>query len=80
MTFLLPRSPTGHALRVAVAASLCLVLADWFRLEHGSQAVLTAHMVMAQYPYTVYQNGTEIDFKRTAEARKNKASRYFLDD
>jgi uncharacterized membrane protein YccC len=59
MTSLLPSSPISHALRVAVAASLCLVLADWFRLEHGSQAVLTAHMVMAQYPYTVYQKGIE---------------------
>ncbi len=54
-----PQSPTGHALRVARAASLCLVLADWFRLEHGSQAVLTAHIVMAQYPYTAYQKGVE---------------------
>lgn len=49
----------GHALRVAVAASLCLIVVEWWHLEHGALAVFTTHMVMAQYPVTAFQKGVE---------------------
>jgi uncharacterized membrane protein YccC len=54
-----PRSETGHALRVATAAVVCLVLVEWAHLEHGNLAVWTTHMVMAQYSFTAFQKGLE---------------------
>jgi len=59
-----PWSDTGHALRVAMAAVLCLVVVEWAHLEHGNLAVWTTHMVMAQYPFTAFQKGLERIFGR----------------
>lgn len=49
----------GPALRVAGAAVVCLLLAEWWHLEYASLAVLTAHMVLAQYAFTAFQKGVE---------------------
>ncbi len=49
----------AHALRVAGAAALCLVLAEWWHLEQAALAVFTTHMVMAQYAVTAFQKGVE---------------------
>src|SRR5690349_18069964 len=52
-------SAVGPALRDAVATSLCLVLVEWWHLEHAALAVYTAHMVLVQYPVTAFQKGVE---------------------
>jgi uncharacterized membrane protein YccC len=54
-----PSPPAIHALRVAAACALCLLLAAWWRLEHANLAVWTSYMVMAVYPVTVFQKGLE---------------------
>ena len=48
-----------HALRVAGAAVVCLLLAEWWHLGHAALAVLTTYMVLAQYAYTAFQKGVE---------------------
>jgi uncharacterized membrane protein YccC len=50
---------TGLALRGALAASVCLVLVEWWHVEHANLAVWTTHMVTAQYPFTAFQKGIE---------------------
>jgi uncharacterized membrane protein YccC len=47
------------ALRGALAATICLVLAEWWHLEYASLAVWTTHMVTVQYPFTAFQKGVE---------------------
>src|SRR5437879_6529107 len=54
-----PTNDVAHALRDAVAASVCLVLVEWWHLEHAALAVFTTHMVMAQFPVTAFQKGVE---------------------
>ena len=51
--------PLGLALRGALAASVCLALAEWWHFEHANLAVWTTHMVTAQYPFTAFQKGVE---------------------
>jgi uncharacterized membrane protein YccC len=53
------RPAIGLALRGALAASVCLALAEWWHLEHANLAVWTTHMVTAQYPFTAFQKGIE---------------------
>src|SRR5207245_6388809 len=52
-----PSNEVGHALRVAWAAVVCLLLVEWWHLEYGALAVLTTHMVLAQYAFTAFQKG-----------------------
>jgi uncharacterized membrane protein YccC len=47
------------ALRGALAATVCLVLAEWWHLESANLAVWTTHMVTVQYPFTAFQKGVE---------------------
>jgi uncharacterized membrane protein YccC len=54
-----PPSVIAPALRGALAASVCLALAEWWHLEHANLAVWTTHMVTAQYPLTAFQKGLE---------------------
>jgi uncharacterized membrane protein YccC len=42
-----------------LAAAVCLVLAEWWHIEHANLAVWTTHMVTAQYPFTAFQKGVE---------------------
>lgn len=49
----------GLALRGALAAAVCLALAEWWHVEHANLAVWTTHMVTAQYPFTAFQKGIE---------------------
>src|SRR5262245_16717484 len=53
------RDATGQALLTASGTVVCLVLAEWFGLEHANLAVWTTYMVMAQYPFTRFQKGLE---------------------
>ena len=41
---------TIHALRVATAATVCLLLAEYWNMSHGALAVWTTHMVMVAAP------------------------------
>jgi uncharacterized membrane protein YccC len=54
-----PNSPIGLALRGALAAALCLAVAEYWHLEHTNLAVWTTHMVTAQYTFTAFQKGVE---------------------
>jgi uncharacterized membrane protein YccC len=54
-----PRSETIQALRVALAATLCLVVVEVWHLPHGNLAVWTTHMVMSQYAFSIFQKGVE---------------------
>jgi uncharacterized membrane protein YccC len=54
-----PSPVIGLALRGALAAAVCLALAEWWHLEHANLAVWTTHMVTAQYPFTAFQKGIE---------------------
>src|SRR5262245_54110788 len=53
------RDATGQALLTASGTVVCLVLAEWFGLEHANLAVWTTYLVMAQYPFTRFQKGLE---------------------
>src|SRR3954471_21260671 len=53
------RDATGHALLTAGGTVVCLLLAEWFGLEHANLAVWTTYMVMAQYAFTSFQKGLE---------------------
>ena len=53
------RGATGHALLTAAASVVCLVLAEWFGLEHANLAVWTTYLVVVQYPFTRFQKGLE---------------------
>ena len=53
------RGATGHALLTAAASVVCLVLAEWFGLEHANLAVWTTYLVLVQYPFTRFQKGLE---------------------
>jgi uncharacterized membrane protein YccC len=56
-----PGSPsqTGQALRVGLAATLCLVVVEMWHLPQGNLAVWTTHMVMSQYAFSIFQKGVE---------------------
>jgi uncharacterized membrane protein YccC len=54
-----PNPHVAHALRMAVAAVVCLLLAEWLHLQHGNLAVWTTHMVLAQYVFTAFQKSVE---------------------
>lgn len=49
----------GLALRCAVATTLSALFAESMHLEYGFLAVLTAHIVMAQFDHTSFQKGIE---------------------
>src|SRR3954451_18745528 len=53
------RDATGHALLTAGGTVVCLVLAEWFGLEHADLAVWTTYLVMDQYTFTSFQKGLE---------------------
>src|SRR5947209_19600796 len=53
------RDATGHALLTAGGTVACLVLAEWFGLEHANLAVWTTYLVLAQYAFTRFQKGLE---------------------
>jgi uncharacterized membrane protein YccC len=53
------RAATGQALLTAGGTVVCLVLAEWFGLEHANLAVWTTYLVMAQYTFTSFQKGLE---------------------
>src|SRR5262245_14104699 len=53
------RDATGQALLTASGTVVCLVLAEWFGLEHANLAVWTTYLVMVQYPFTRFQKGLE---------------------
>jgi uncharacterized membrane protein YccC len=48
-----------HALRIGLAAVVCLLLAEWWNLGRASLAVWTTHMVMAQWTFSIFQKGIE---------------------
>src|SRR5262249_12994932 len=50
---------TSHALLTAAATVVCLVLAEWFGLEHPDLAVWTTYLVTVQYAFTRFQKGLE---------------------
>jgi uncharacterized membrane protein YccC len=50
---------TGLSIRSALASTVCLVVSEYFHLEHANLAVWTPHMVTAQYPFTAFQKGIE---------------------
>jgi hypothetical protein len=59
-----PRAPRSssrvvQALRVAAAASIALVVSEWWHLPHTNLAVWTTHMVMSSHPHTTFQKGLE---------------------
>jgi uncharacterized membrane protein YccC len=49
----------AQALRVAAAAAVALVVAEWWHLPHANLAVWTTHMVMSSHPHTTFQKGLE---------------------
>jgi uncharacterized membrane protein YccC len=51
--------PTWHALRVASACSFCFLFVEWLDVPHANLAVWSTFMVMAQYPFTIFQKGLE---------------------
>jgi uncharacterized membrane protein YccC len=53
------RDATAHALLTAVAAVVCLVVAEWLGLEHADLAVWTTYLVTVQYTFTRFQKGLE---------------------
>jgi uncharacterized membrane protein YccC len=52
-------SATISALRVAGAATLCLLVVEVWHLPHGNLAVWTTHIVMSQYTFSIFQKGIE---------------------
>jgi uncharacterized membrane protein YccC len=48
-----------QALRVAAAAAIALVIAEWWHLPHTNLAVWTTHMVMSSHVHTTFQKGVE---------------------
>lgn len=52
-------SPLGRSLRMATAATLCLLVAEILNLTYASMAVWTTFLVMVKYDYTVFQKGAE---------------------
>jgi uncharacterized membrane protein YccC len=51
--------PMGHALLTAGSTVVCLVVAEWFGLQHANLAVWTTYMVLTQYTFTRFQKGLE---------------------
>jgi uncharacterized membrane protein YccC len=56
-----PRSSSRvvQPLRVATAAALTLIIAEWWHLPHTNLAVWTTHMIMSSYTHTSFQKGLE---------------------
>jgi hypothetical protein len=57
-----PRGPSRHivqALRVAAAAAIALVIAEWWHLPHTNLAVWTTHMGISYHVHTTFQKGVE---------------------
>src|ERR1700739_879074 len=56
-----PRSSSRavQALRVAAAAAIALIVAEWWHLPHTTLAVWTTHMIMSSHPHTTFQKGLE---------------------
>ena len=52
-------SPVSDAVLTAAATVVCLVLAEWFGLEHANLAVWTTYLVLVQYGFTRFQKGLE---------------------
>jgi len=50
---------TTHALRVAFACTVCLIVAEYFQLDQPGLAVWSAYMVMVQFTFTTFQKGVE---------------------
>src|SRR4029077_1132082 len=51
------KSRALQALRVAAAAVIALVVAEWWHLPHANLAVWTTHMVMSSHPHPTFQKG-----------------------
>jgi uncharacterized membrane protein YccC len=51
--------PVALALRVAVAATLCLHLTEELDLSEKALSVYSVHMIMTQYTFTAFQKGIE---------------------
>ncbi|MBM4071103.1 MAG: hypothetical protein FJ271_19475 [Planctomycetes bacterium] len=54
----------GPALRVAVATTLCVIVAECARLDFAFMSAMTAHRIMAQTGFTAFQKGIERIFGR----------------
>jgi uncharacterized membrane protein YccC len=50
---------TTHALRVALACTICLIVAEYFQLDQPGLAVWSAYMIMVQFTFTTFQKGIE---------------------
>lgn len=50
---------TTHALRVALACTVCLILAEYFQLDQPGLAVWSSYMIMVQFTFTTFQKGIE---------------------
>jgi uncharacterized membrane protein YccC len=50
---------TRQAALTASATAVCLILAEWFELEHANQAVWTTFLVLVSFPHTQFQKGVE---------------------
>jgi uncharacterized membrane protein YccC len=48
-----------QALRVATAAAIALITAEWWHLPHTNLAVWTTHTVMSSHAHTTFQKGVE---------------------
>ncbi len=59
MTNQAPGHRVVQALRVTVAASIALVVAEYAHLPHANLAVWTTHMVMSSFTHTAFQKGVE---------------------
>lgn len=53
------QSNAALGLRVAVAATACVLVAEWLRLPMSYVSVISVHIVMAQYTFTAFQKGVE---------------------
>jgi uncharacterized membrane protein YccC len=56
----------GLGLRVGVASTVCLLVAEWLGLEQTALSVYTTHLIMSQYPFTSFQKGVERTIGRVA--------------
>ena len=54
----------GLALRIATAASICLLVSEWLHLQQTALSVYTCHLVMVLFPFTAFQKVVERLFGR----------------
>src|ERR1700752_1258780 len=53
------RAATSDALLTAGGTVVCMILAEWFGLEHANLAVWTTYLILDQYTFTRFQKGLE---------------------